>query len=110
MALAYYRIHSASESLDTMLDASRKDGWVADDEAPETQPVGISCCTSLEALRSYVRNYSMSVRPGDRLVRVVGSLSYDRDRDLSAERVIVESYEVVADAAAWLAGMVEVSE
>jgi hypothetical protein len=108
MALAYYRIHRASESLDTLLDSSRKDGWCADDESAETQPVGISCCADLDALRSYVREYSMSVRPGDLLVRVVGSLSYDSDRDHGAERVMVEGYEVLADAHAWLARSVNV--
>lgn len=101
---SFFRIHSASEPLDTLLDPSRKDGWVADDEAPETQPIGISCCVDLEKLRRYVRHYSMSVRPGDQVVRLVGTLSDDRDRDENAERVIVESYEVLGDAQAWLRG------
>lgn len=101
-AMAYYRIHRAGEALETMLDPTRKDGWVASDEAPETQPHGISCCADLDDLRSYVSMYSMNVQPGDLLVRVVGRQSWDSDRDQYAVRVIVERYEVVGDAREWL--------
>ena len=100
----YYRIHSAAESLETLLDASRKDGWVASDETAETPPHGISCCGSLDDLREYVRYYSMSVRPGDRLVELTGRKSHDEDRDQYAMRAVVESYEVLGDAREWLDG------
>lgn len=107
---SYYRIHRASESLSTLLDASRPDGWTCDDEAAATQPLGISCCASQDALRSYIRHYGMSVRAGDVLVRMTGALSGEPDRDQYAERAIVSGYEVVADAIGWVRSEFDVSE
>jgi len=97
----FVRIHSASESLETLLNPARRDGWVASDEKAESQPRGISCCLEEDDLRSYVRMYSMAIQPGDVLVRLVGRLSADRDRDQGAVRAIVESYEVIGDARDW---------
>lgn len=97
----YYRIHSGTESLDTLLDPRRPDGWVADDESPETQPLGISCCSSLADLAAYQREYLMNVTAGDVLVELTGTLSPDDDRDEHAVRLIVESYRVVCSGAAW---------
>lgn len=101
--LTYYRIHRAGESLETVLDARRPDGWVASDEGGDgyVQPLGVSACASLEDLRRYVREYSLSIRPGDRLVALTGRLSYDEDRDLHACRVMVSSYEDLGSAKEW---------
>lgn len=98
----FFRIHSAGESLDTLLDPKRPDGWVASDEDLESQPHGVSCCETLEDLRRYVSYYSMSVGAGDRLVRLLGHGSYEHDRDRYAARAIVESVEVLGDAKEWL--------
>lgn len=100
--MEYYRIHKGSESLDTILDSRRPDGWVADDESYETQPMGVSCCQDLDTLARYIRHYGMCVRQGDVLVRVIGSLSYDRDRDLGVDRVIATGYEVLGCARTWV--------
>lgn len=103
----YYRIHRATESLDTILDPRRPDGWVAGDEGHDTQPHGVSACAGpdLEHLRRYVREYSMAIQPGDRIVAIVGRLG-DEDRDDHAVRVIATSCEVVGDARSWYeAGM-----
>lgn len=107
MAREFFRIHSATESLDTLLDPKRPDGWVASDEDLESQPHGVSCCETLEDLRRYVSYYSMGVRTGDRLVRLLGAPSYDQDRDRYAARAVVESVEVIGDAKAWLDEEVE---
>jgi len=98
----FYRIHAAGESLETLLNASRKDGWVADDESAESQPRGISCCETEDDMRTYIRMYSMCINKGDTLVRLSGSLSQDADRDQHAVRAIVSSYEVMGDAGKWL--------
>lgn len=98
---SYYRIHSGSESLETLLDARRPDGWVADDESLETQPLGISCCSTLAELAAYQRGYLMNVTAGDVLVELTGELSPDDDRDEHACRLIVESYRVICSGAAW---------
>lgn len=98
-----YRIHSGTESLETLLNADRKDGWVASDESAETQAKGISCCESLDALASYISMYSLNIQPGDVLVELVGQHSYDSDRDQGAVRLIVERFEVLGNAAEWLA-------
>lgn len=101
----YYRIHRANESIETILDPSRRDGWVASDEDGDdyVQPHGVSACATLEHLARYIRHYSMSLREGDRLVRISGRLSYDQDRDDWACRVIAESVEIIGDALAWKA-------
>lgn len=104
MGLDWWRVQRAGEAVETLLDPRRPDGWVASDEDRETQPFGVSVCEDLSALRRYIREYSMSVRPGDRLVRVVGVLSPDQDRDMAAARVIASEVEVIGDARAWLAG------
>jgi hypothetical protein len=99
----YYRIHPAGEALDTVLDPRRPDGWVASDEAYETQPIGVSACPSLADLASYARHYSLRPQPGDVVLALRGSLSPDRDRDARAVRVIADGYEVLGDARAMLA-------
>ena len=78
-----YRIHCADDDpLDSLLDPSRQDGWVASDESIETQPEGISCCASIAALMEYARMYSMSALPGSLLVELTGMWSADTDREL----------------------------
>lgn len=96
-----YRIHSRDESLETLLDHSRKDGWVASDESADTQPVGISCCSRLEDLERYVLMYSLNIRPGDVLVELSGDYSDDDDRDQYAARFLPESYDVICEASEW---------
>ena len=102
--MSYYRVHSATESLETILDVNRPDGWVASDEDGESQPTGVSCCESLAELIAYCREYGMSIRPTDRIVRVEGSIC-DDDRDSHAVRVAATSYRVVGSGKA-LARMV----
>lgn len=100
----FYRIHPAGESIETLRSDARKDGWVASDENGATQPMGISACMSLEELRRYVVHYSMAVQPGDVLVRMVGRMSPDRDRDMNAVRCVgVTEVESLGDASEWLA-------
>jgi len=94
-----YRIHSHTESLDTVLDARRCDGWVADDEAYETQPHGVSSCATLHDMAHYVRAYSMGVKDTDTLVELTGEPSCDSDRDDYAVRTVVSSYRVLATGA-----------
>lgn len=93
MATAY-RIHCKSESLETLLDPTREDGWVASDEDYETQPRGISCCATIGDLMRYARLYSMSDVPAY-LVELTGEWSSDDDRDEYADRMIVSSYRVI---------------
>lgn len=102
MGVTFVRVHAAGESLETLLNPRRPDGWVASDETYEAQPLGVSCCDSLDDLRRYIRAYSMAVQPGDRLVLLTGRRSYEADRDHHASRAIVESYEVLGDAREWL--------
>ncbi len=99
-----YRIHSADEPLDRLLDPARPDGWTADDESPETQPRGVSCCLSLRDLARYIRGYSLAPQPGDLLVELGGDLG-DDDRDQYAARLVVDDYEVLGQAEALLAAM-----
>lgn len=94
MATAY-RIHNADESLETLLDPTRPDGWMASDESLKSQPHGISCCASIDDLMAYARMYSMSALPGARLVELTGEWSYDQDRDQGARRMVVRSYRVI---------------
>lgn len=54
-------------------------------------------------LRAYIREYSLAVREGDRLVRLRGRLSYDSDADRYAVRVMVERAEDAGCALRWLA-------
>lgn len=93
----YYRIHSADEAPETVLDPTRPDGWVASDEAYETQPHGVSACASLGELIRYCQVYGLAPQPGDVVLRLRGRVC-DEDRDQHAVRVEVESYEVVAPA------------
>lgn len=95
----YYRIHTATESLETVLDARRPDGWVAGDESLESQPLGVSACESLQDLSWYCGEYSMAIRDDDRLVELVGTLSPERDRDDHAVRVLATGYRVIATGA-----------
>jgi hypothetical protein len=90
-----YRIHSGSEPAETVLDPRRPDGWVAGDEDLETQPHGISVCDSLEDLRRYIRTYSMSVRPGDRLLVLSGHICGDDRDDWACRAEIEEVVEVL---------------
>jgi hypothetical protein len=99
-----YRIHSADEDLEALLDPRRPDGWIADDESAETQPYGVSCCLSLRDLARYVRHYSLAPQPGDLLVRLDGDLG-DDDRDQHAARLVVDRYEVIGTASEFLAAM-----
>jgi len=89
-----YRIHDASEPLETLLDSSRADGWVASDEDYESQPRGISCCRTIGDLMRYARMYSMSAIPS-LLVELTGEYSDDDDRDEYAGRMIVTGYRVI---------------
>ena len=99
----FYRVHAKGENPKTVLDKNRKDGWVADDETPETQPLGISAADTLDDLSSYVHHYSMSIRPGDRLLGLDGKYSPDDDRDRYAVRAIVSSYKDLGPAEDWWA-------
>lgn len=101
----FYRIHSASESIDTVLDVTRPDGWVASDEGYETQPRGVSACASIGDLIRYCRTYGLTPQPGDVVLRLEGR-ECDRDRDQWAVRVEVESASVMGSAAR-LARLVE---
>jgi hypothetical protein len=98
-----YRIQRGAESLETLLDPRRPDGWTCDEERVETQPLGVSACSSEDDLRAYIREYSLAVREGDRLVRLRGRLSYDSDADRYAVRVMVERAEDAGCALRWLA-------
>jgi hypothetical protein len=109
-----YRIHSAGEALETVLDPRRPDGWVGGEVeeagAAYVQPHGVSACSTLEDLRRYVREYSMAVRPDDVLVELEGSYGGD-DRDRYACRIVVSSYRVVCSAHDWLrAAQVDLDE
>lgn len=86
----YYRVQSSKDPVANLLDVERADGWVADDESAETQPVGISCCDSLAHLADYIRTYSMRILSGDVVVELEGTYCAD-DRDQYATRVRVES-------------------
>ena len=88
-----YRIHLATESLETLLDPSRPDGWVASDESYDSQPEGVSCCPTLAALAHYVRHYGMSDLPSV-LVELTGR-EIGGDRDQLATRMLVDSYRVI---------------
>lgn len=92
MATAY-RIHDASEPLETLLDSSRPDGWVASDESYDAQPVGVSCCRTLGDLARYARAYGMSDTPSV-LLELTGEI-VGRDRDQWATRMAVTSYRVI---------------
>lgn len=94
----YYRVQSADESPEALLLGDRKDGWVASDEDDGTQPLGVSVCGTVGDLMSYIRAYSMAIQPGDRLLRISGSIC-DDDRDEYALRVSVSGYEDMGDAA-----------
>lgn len=93
MSIAY-RIHDAAEPLETLLDPTRPDGWVASDESADTQPLGISCCTSLGDLARYAVYYSMASSRPSLLVELHGEISGD-DRDRYAARMVVRSYRVI---------------
>ena len=95
--MIFYRVHSADESPETVLDPTRPDGWVASDEGYETQPHGVSACASLGDLIRYCRTYGLAPQPGDVVLRLRGRVCGD-DRDQHAVRVEVESYEVVGSA------------
>lgn len=90
----FYRIHSAAEPVETVLNPARPDGWVASDEDLATQPHGVACCDSVESLRRYIRLYSLTAQPGDVVLEMSGRYSHDDDRDQHAVRAIVS--EVVA--------------
>jgi len=100
-----YRIQRGDEPLEALYNPDREDGWVAGDETSQTQPRGISCCSSLEKLARYTRGYLMAVQPDDLLVQLCGEWSEDGDRDLDAERMIVTSAEVLYSGAVWLEAM-----
>lgn len=93
-----YRIHCGSEALDSVIDARRPDGWAASDEGEESQPLGVSCCSTLGALARYARLYSMAVQNGDVVLELTGAMG-DCDRDENAIRLVVESYRAVATGA-----------
>lgn len=77
--------------------STRPDGWVASDEAYETQPHGVSACQSLGDLIRYCRTYGLTPQPEDVILRLEGSIC-DRDRDDYAVRVEVERVAVVGRA------------
>lgn len=93
----YYRIHSAGEPIETVLDPSRPDGWVASDESTETQPRGVSACASIGDLIRYCRTYGLTPQLGDVVLRLEGRIC-DEDRDQWAVRVEVESVSVMGPA------------
>lgn len=93
MATAY-RIHSADEPLETLLNPRRPDGWVASDEDYDSQPLGVSCCRTIGDLMRYARKYSMRDGPS-LLVELTGEWSGESDRDEHADRMIVTSYRVI---------------
>lgn len=93
----YYRIHSADEAPETVLDPTRPDGWVASDEDYETQPRGVSACASVGDLIRYCRTYGLAPQPGDVVLRLEGR-TCDIDRDQWAVRVEVERVSVVCPA------------
>lgn len=93
----YYRIHSADEAPETVLDPTRPDGWVASDEAYETQPHGVSACASLGDLIRYCREYGLAIQPGDVVLRLRGRVC-DEDRDQHAVRIEATSVEVMGSA------------
>lgn len=89
-----YRVHAADESLETLLDPARPDGWVASDETYEAQPHGISACETIHKLGMYLIGFSMNVRPDDRIVRLGGNRG-DQARDEKEIRIVVDEYEVI---------------
>lgn len=99
-------MHAATESLETILDANRPDGWTMSDEAPVA---GLAVCTSLESLLGYIRDYGMSVGAGDVVVRVEGTYA-GPDHDAAAARCNATSYEVLGDAREWLDAIAELTE
>lgn len=96
--MGYYRVHRATESLDTILDPSRPDGWTMSDEPPVS---GLAVCSSIEGLYRYIREYGMTVEVGDVLVAVDGRY-VGPDHDALAVRVTAVGYEVLGDAREWL--------
>lgn len=98
----FFRIQAHGDPADDLLDPERPDGWVADDESYEEQPLGVSACDSLEELAVYAMTYNMSIRPGDRVLGLYGRLSGERDRDPGVRRVVVEDYVDIGDAVTWL--------
>ena len=105
METTSYRVHAYGESLDSVLDHGRVDGWVASDESEDTRPSGVSACGSLSDLARYITLYSMNVEPGDTVLRLVGLVGPDHDRDQGAMRVLASSYEVVCTGAELLEAM-----
>lgn len=93
----YYRIHSADEAPETVLDPTRPDGWVASDEDYETQPHGVSACASLGDLIRYCQIYGLAIQPGDVVLRMTGRIC-DEDRDQHAVRIEATSVEVMGSA------------
>lgn len=89
-----YRVHEADEPLDTLLDPTRPDGWVASDESYEIQPHGISACGSIPRLAAYTVMFSMNIRPEDLIVLLKGNLG-DVARDQGEVRIVVAEYEIV---------------
>ena len=101
---SYYRIHSATESLETILDASRPDGWTMSDEAIVS---GLAVCSGLDALYRYIRDYGMMVSTGDVLVEVEGCYA-GPDHDPGACRITATGYTVLGDARTWLDACAEI--
>lgn len=100
----YYRIHSAFEPLDTLLNPSRPDGWVASDEGQHgdvTQPLGIPCCESLDDLARYVVHSGMAIGETDVFVELVGSFSGEDDRDQWATRCVATGARSLGLASEW---------
>lgn len=95
-----YRIHRADEDVDTVLDTDRPDGWVASDESYETQPRGVSACSSLALLAKYVRHYGMQINEGDQLLEMSGTIAFE-DRDEYACRMVVDEVDSMGSALDW---------
>lgn len=82
-----YRVHPPHESIDTILDPNRKDGWTAEGDVPVE---GVAVCGSIAELLDYAATYGMHLE--GRVVRVEGSYA-GPDHDALAYRVHATAVE-----------------
>lgn len=88
-----YRLHDASEPLETILDPDRSDRWVASDESREIQPEGISAVRTIADLMNYARQYGMAETPS-LIVELEGEI-LGPGRDAGEVRMRVDDYRVL---------------
>jgi len=86
-----WRVHPGSEAPETVL-GPRADGWTAEGDTPGQD--GVSACSTLAALKSYIRAYSLNPQPGDVVLELLGQPIHGARVDPGECRVMVR--EIVA--------------